>query len=141
MFFNCLVLIKNKDQFTLGLIAKTKPTKLGFRAQSILNFNFYFSRRPLYLFSSRVKLVYVRLDKFINFSWSFTRPKITPTYLSDRFFLPRPLLLRPSRTFDQIGSPTKLAALVGWPTDHSSRFFDHSSRLTLVEIWRICFLV
>ena len=34
----------------LELLAKTKPTKLEFRAQSILKFNFHFSRRPLFLF-------------------------------------------------------------------------------------------
>ena len=110
----------------IKLIAKTKPTKLGFRAQSILNFNLNFSHRPIFFFTCRVKLVYVQLDKFINFSQSYIRPKLlrltcpTDFYLdhfysdllvrpvfTSTIFTPTKSALRPTRTFDQLGSSTK----------------------------------
>ena len=101
-------------------IAKTMLTKLEFRAQSILNFNFHFSRRPLFLFTYRWNLSISRLDKFINFSWSFHTTKITLTYLSVLpigFYLDH-LSLRPSRLTSSLW-PSRLLrpsqfTSVGW---------------------------
>ena len=50
------------------VIAKTEPTKLEFRAQSKFKFQILpFHVDQLFFFTSRVKLVYVRLDKFAKF--------------------------------------------------------------------------
>ena len=52
---------------TMSLLAKTKSTKLEFRAQSIFKFNFHFSRKPLFLFHLSVKLVYLLIRQVYEF--------------------------------------------------------------------------
>ena len=82
-FFNPACQSSWSARTSIHLIAKTEPAKLGFRAQS----KFKFSRRPLFFVTSRVKLVYVRLDKFANFSRSFTRPKLLRLTCPTDFYL------------------------------------------------------
>ena len=97
VFFFCIIY---QIILCCQMLAKTKPTKLEFRAQSILNFNFHFSRWPLFLFTCPWNLPISQLDKFINFSRSYTRLNLLR--LTCRFY--RPVFTSTTCHFDQVGS-------------------------------------